>query len=272
MLEKVEVITGSGAVLELPIANSPGGYIVENIDGLDPNKAIFSSTIMALMDGEEYQASRGEKRQITVELGYSLSHPSSVRARRTNLYKYFMPKAAVLLRFYMTDFPVVEITARVEDLNAPMFTKDPKATIILIAHKPDFVAEDETIIPGNSTDTPTAQNIVYGGSVESGFLFTFNVDRAISMFTIDHNQPNGTGSQMIFQGSLIAGDVVEINTQEGSKGAWRIRAGVRTSVLASISPGSDWINLFPGSNSFRVFLTGVGIPYTLKYKERFGGL
>lgn len=272
MLEKVQAISASGQVLELPIANSPGGYIVEDIDGLDPNKAIYASSIMALMDGEEYQASRGEKRQITMTLGYSLSHASSVRARRTALYDWFMTKSEVLLRFFMTDFPVVEIVARVEDMDAPMFTKDPKAKIIMIAFKPDFIAEEETIIPGATTDTPSAQNIAYGGSVSSGFLFTMNVDRAISTFTIDLNQPNGLGQQMVFQGSLLAGDVLEINTQEGEKGAWRTRAGTRSSVLASISPGSDWPDLLKGSNSFRVFLTGTPIPYEVMYKERFGGL
>lgn len=271
-MEKVEVVTASGAVLELPIANSPGGYIVEDIDGLDPTKAIFSSTIMALMDGEEYQASRGEKRQITITLGYSLIHPSTIRTRRRNLYNYFMSKAEVLLRFFDPEMPVVEIVARVEDVDAPMFTKDPKATITLVAHKPDFIAQLQTVFPGATTSGTEASNILYEGSVESGFLFRMTVDRAISTFTIDHNQANGQGAQMVFQGALQAGDILEINTQEGSKGAWRTRAGVRTSVLASISPGSDWINLYPGVNSFRVFLTGTPIPYDLTYKERFGGL
>lgn len=272
MLEKVQVVTTSGGVLELPIATSPGGYIVEDIDGLDPSKAIFASSIMALMDGEEYQASRGEKRQITIKLGYRLSHSSTVRERRTNLYNYFMPKSEVRLKFFITDFPVVDIVARVESMDAPMFTKDPKVTIVLVAFKPDFIAEEETVISGATTDQPGFANIVYNGSVESGFLFTMNVNRSISAFTIDHNQVNGEGQELIFQGSLVAGDLLEINTQEGSKGAWRTRSGVRASVLSAVSPGSDWVKLFPGSNSFRVFLTGAAIPYQLKFNERFGGL
>lgn len=271
-MEKLDVVTPSGSVLELPIANSPGGYIVEDIDGLDPTKAIFSSTIMALMDGEEYQASRGERRQITITLGYSMSHPTSIRARRRALYQYFMSKAEVLLRFHDPDMGVVEITARVENVDAPMFTKDPKATIILVAFKPDFVAQEETVFTGGTTSASDASNILYEGSVESGFVFQMVANRAVSAFTIDHNQANGQGAQLSFQGALVAGDILEINTQEGSKGAWRTRAGVRTSVLASVSPGSDWVNLYPGVNSFRVFTTGAAIPYTLTYRERFGGL
>lgn len=272
MLEKVEVVTAAGQVLELPIATSPGGYLVEDIDGLDPNKAIYASSILAQMDGEEYQSSRGEKRQITLKLGYSVNHPSTVRARRTALYSYMMPQSRVVLRFYMTDFPVVEIVAHVEDVDAPMFTKDPKATIIFVCFKPDFISTTLESIPGFSTDTPAAMDVTYGGSVQTGFDFDLSVNRSISGFTIS-NAYGGETEELTFVGSLINGDLVTIDTREGQKGAWRTRAGNKTSVLNAVSPASAWPDLKPGENAFRVYAAGATpIPFTIEYKERFGGL
>lgn len=272
MLQKVEVITKTGAVLELPIASSPGGYVVKNVDGLDPTKATFASTIIASMDGEEYQAGRGEKRTIPIQLGYSLSHPDSVRARRVNLYKYLMPKTDVTLRFHMTDFPLVEILAHVEDLNAPQFTKDPKVDITLVAFKPDFIAVALTSISGATTGGTEGQTVSYGGSVPWGFLFKMTANRAISGFTINHNLANGEGGVLTVNTPIQVGDLIEINTQDREKGGWLTRAGVRKSILFAIAPASEYIQLEPGNNTLRVFVAGNPIPFTIEYRERFGGL
>lgn len=272
MLTKVEVVTATGLVLELPIATSPGGYLVQDIDGLDPNKAIYASSILSQMDGEEYQSSRGEKRQITLELGYSKGHPSTVRARRTNLYTYMMPQSRVTLRFYMTDFPVVEIVAHVETVDAPMFTKDPKATIIFVCFKPDFISQTLISLPGFTTDVAADLAVVYGGSIKSGFDFDLMVNRSISGFTLTNSLASGEQSQLSFSGALISGDVVTIDTREGQNGAWRTRASVKASVLNSVSPSSEWPDLNPGGNSIRVYAAGAPIPFTIEYKERFGGL
>lgn len=272
MLEKVEVITKTGEVLELPIASAPGGYVVKNVDGLDPTKAIFASTVIASMDGEEYQAGRGEKRTIPIQLGYSLSHPESVRARRVNLYKYLMPKTDVMLRFHMTDFPLVEIAAHVEDLNAPQFTKDPKVDILLVAFKPDFIAVDLTTIPGSTTAGTEGQTVSYGGSVPWGFLFKMTVNRTLSGFSINQNLANGDGATLTVNTPMVAGDLIEINTQDREKGAWLTRAGVRKSILYAVAPASEYIQLEPGNNTLRVAATGAAIPFTIEYRERFGGI
>ena len=77
---------------------------------------------------------------------------------------------------------------------------------------------------------------------------------------------------MDFAGSLIADDVLVINTITGSKGATLTRAAVNSSVLYGVSAQSTWLELEPGENYIRVYATGAAIPFTIEYTNRHGGL
>ncbi len=54
MLIKVEARTSSGALLILPLDDVSSGYVVEEIEGLDPVKATLVSSSFAQADGEQY--------------------------------------------------------------------------------------------------------------------------------------------------------------------------------------------------------------------------
>lgn len=272
MLNKVQVITERGLMLELPLAGSPEGYVVEDIDGLDPSKATLISSVLALMDGEEYQASRGEKRQIIMKLGYAKRHADPVAKRRQKLYAYFMPKSKITLRFFMVGMPPVDILGVVEDMDAPMFVKKPLATAYITCHKPDFYTQDPFIFDSETVSTPDSESISYNGTVPSGVKFSMAVDRVLTSFTIHHNFANGLGSSMEIVGAFEAGDLIELETITGEKGAYLTRGGIRRSILYAVSPNSDWTNLYPGENTIRVYSSGAPIPYTIEYREKFGGL
>jgi len=272
MLSKVEVYTERGAMLTLPMSDTSSGYEVKDIDGLDPNKANVMSSSFALLDGEEYQNSRGEKRNIIIKLGYSNASNLSVLERRSKLYNFFMPKARVTLRFYLAGFPTVDIVGRVETFSSPMFAQDPEATISILCHAPAFYTQETVQFSWATTSTPASEAINYRGSIAGGFTFKMTLDRALNNFTINHNFANGVGRTLSFAGGLLAGDLIEVVTIPRQKGAWVTRAGVRTSVLYGVAPNSDWIDLFPGENTIRVYTEGTPIAYTIEYRELFGGL
>lgn len=276
MLEKVEVLTEQGVLLTLPLQDISQGYSVQGIDGLDPVKATIVSSTFGQMDGEQYQSARREKRNIIITLGYEPDYVSgTVQDLRKKLYAFFMPKSRVLLRFFQTGEPVVQIYGRVESFDSAKFVKEPTAVISLICFDPDFYTPTPVILSGNTTASTVETTHIYPGSVESGIIFRLFVDREdLTEFTINHRPPDDSLRSLDFATAtpLQIGDVLSISTIPGNKYATLTRGGVDTSFLFGVSPQSNWINLFPGSNKIRIYAEGVGIPYQIEYTIKYGGL
>lgn len=273
MLTKVEILTQNGTTLSLPLQDIGAGFLVKEIEGLDPVTATIVSSPFANLDGTEYQSSRRENRNVVIKLGLTPDFAyTSVAELRTVLYGYLMPKSNVLMKFYMDDVLFVQIQGRVESLLAPQFVKEPTVNISLVCFKPDFVAPDSVVVPGNTVSTTTEQLITYPGTIETGFLLTLNVDRTLAEFIINNRLPSGETPSMEFVGALVAGDVLKISTVAGNKFATLTRAGIDTSILWGVSPVATWINLFPGENNVRVQATGAAIPFTITYTAKYGGL
>jgi len=273
MLTKVEVRTAQGDLLILPLDDKSNGLLIEEIEGLDPVKATIVSSSFAQMDGTQYQSSRRESRNIKLRLGLEPDYVTeTVRDLRSRLYGYFMPKTLVDLRFYMSDGLTVDISGRVESFEAPLFTKEPAVNISLLCFNPDFYDPVPVELSGSSTPGSIPTIVSYDGTIETGILFKLNVNRTMSAFSIYHQPSDGMLRTLDFAAALIAGDVVAISTVPGFKFATRTRTGVDTSILYGISPQSNWIEFMPGANNIRVYATGVGVPYTIEYTDKYGGL
>lgn len=273
MLERIEVITSRGNTLSLPLDGGDLGYFVLPIEGLDPVKATLVSSSVASSDGEEYQSSRREARNIVFKIGVDTAQLfGSVGALRRKLSSFLMPKSEVTLRFYSDDMPMVEIVARVESFDFPIFVQDPEATVSVMCYEPDFVDKTVVTVAGTSTNAPAEGAIEYVGSVETGFVFRINIPYATSQFTISHRSSDNSVGSFEFAETLLAGDVVEISTVSGDKYVDLIRNNARSSILWAMSPFSNWINLFPETNYISVVAQGAGLPYTIAYTTRYGGL
>ena len=276
MLEKVEVLTEQGVLLTLPLQDISQGYSVQDIDGLDPVKATIVSSTFGQMDGEQYQSSRREKRNIIITLGYEPDYVSgTMQDLRKKLYSFFMPKSKVLLRFSQTGEPVVQIYGRVESFDSAKFSREPTAVISIICFDPDFYDPDPVVIAGNTTASTVETTLVYPGSVDSGILFKLFVNRNdLTEFTIYHRPPDDSLRSLEFTTAtpLQSGDVMSISTIPGNKFVTLTRGGVDTSFLFGVSPQSYWISLFSGSNKIRIYAEGAGIPYQIEYTTKFGGL
>jgi hypothetical protein len=275
MLYKVEVRTERGALLTLPMEDISDGFIIEEIQGLDPVKATIVSSGFAQLDGEQYQSSRREKRNIIIKLALAPDFvDTTMQGLRNTLYNFFMTKSVVKLRFYSVDQPVMAIEGRVESFDAPKFAKDPTATISILCLDPDFTNTALQTFSGTTVGSTLETTIQYDDTVDTGFLFKLLVNRTMSDFTIYHRPPNASLRSLEFTSitPLVAGDVVNINTQPGNKYATLSHSGSSASVLYSVSPQASWPSLYPGGNKLRIFAEGVGVPYTIEYTEKFGGL
>lgn len=273
MLTKVEVRTAAGSLLTLPLVDYSEGYTIEDIDGLDPVKATLVYSDFAGQDLSAFQSARREKRNITLKVGFEPNFAvTTVLDLRRRLYGFFMPKSIVRLRFYEDDGLVVQISGRVESVDAPRFTKDPDATISIICEDSNFVDLEAKAITGNTTSGTTTKDILYAGSVETGFVFALNLNRSINGFTLYNTPPDNSQRSLVFNYPMVAGDILRISTIPGDKYATLVRGGSETSVLYGVAPSSNWLNLFPGVNKVRALVSGTAIPWSIGYTDKYGAL
>jgi hypothetical protein len=278
MLTTIEIIKKDGGVLTLPIYD-PTNFAVMDVQGLDPVKANIVTSNFSQMDGVQYQASRREMRNITFKIRI-LPTPggSDVQELRKQLYAYLLPKSDITMRFIQNGTTSVLISGQVESFDAPIFVKEPEATISVLCFDPDFYSETELTLNGLSVSTTSTANtsLAYNGDVDTGFLFTINANASTNSFTISNTDALGSGKVMSFSdttGLLLSGDIIKVSTVPGNKYVTRTRSGVETSILWALSRTSDWIKLYPGTNLIRVrTATTVNHPYSIKYTNKIGGL
>ena len=273
MLSQVEVLSDQGTSIILPIGEDRNGFYVKDIDGLDPVSATLSSSSFGQLDGEVEQGARREKRNIVLTVGLEPDYVTrTVSQMRRELYTYFMPKSKVTLKFYSDDLEIVSIRGTIEDLDSPLFTNDPQATVSIVCYVPDFLSLDSTTVNGVSTASGVSTNLVYPGSSDTGFLFTLNVNRSITGFVFNQTLPDASQKVFEFQYPLVANDVLKISTIAGNKFATLTRSSTLKSAIAGVSPQADWLVLASGQNQLRVNIPGAGIPYSINYTARYGGL
>jgi hypothetical protein len=273
MLTEVVVRNSQGTSISFPLDDIEEGYSLQSIDGLDPVKATIVSSSAANMDGEVYQASRREKRNIVLKLGIEPDFVNSTaRSLRNRLYAYFMPKSNVKLTFLDDTDPDVEISGYVESLDSPQFAQEPEASISILCMNSDFVDPKIVTVTGNSVADQTEKSVIYPGTIETGIVFRLFINRALSSFSVFNRTPDGLLQKMDVNSTFQAGDVVEIVTTPGSKRVTLIRGNGTSSILYAFAPYSSWLQLFPGQNYLRVAIDGAVIPYSVEYTAKYGGL
>lgn len=276
MLSQVNVTSAQGEILQLVLADVSDGFVLEDISGLGPVKATLVSTGFANQDGVQPQSAKREQRDLSFKIGLEPYDTSTtVQQLRQQLYDFFMTKAWVTVAFIGAlpdDVVVPTLTGQVETCEPDVFTQEPLINVGITCYNPDFV--DPTVIhrTGNTTSgtTPTTED--YAGTVETGVVFTLNVNRTLAAFSIFNTPPGDTPQQLDFEAALVSGDVVKISTVPGDKYATLTRAGVTSDILYGISPQSSWIELKKGANAFRVYAAGAAIPWTLDFTTKYGGL
>lgn len=271
MLTKIEVTNSRGNILTLPMDDDDSEYVVANIDGLDPVDATLISSEYAGVDGAVYQSARRGPRNIVMKLDLD-PDTSTYTTLRQALYTYFLPKSQIKLRLYQDNGLYVDINGVVEKMPAPLFVQQPTVDVSVMCYMPDFTDPRIVDLAGSTVSGTTNTVIAYPGNVETDTVVTVNVNRAVSDLTIYASDESGTLRQLDFSAALLAGDVLVISSLQGAKGITLTRAGVASSLLYGRSAQSNWIQLFPGNNNFRIFAPGDPIPYVLEYVVRYGGL
>lgn len=273
MLQTVEVRTAAGTLLSLPLDDVADGLVLTDVEGLDPVKAIFSFSSFAQQDGVQFQSTRREARFLILKFDLEPDYATdTVQDLRFRLYDFFMTERPVSFKFIDSGGLTVDIEGRVEDCQAPLFVKEPKMNVYVTCPNPDLVDMTPVEVSGSTVADTTETLVAYPGSVNTGFIFTLNVDRTIDGFTVYHRAPDNTVRSVDIAADLIADDVVTINSVIGEKSVTLTRAGVTTSIMYGRSTQSKWFELEKGDNYIRAYVTGAAIPWEISYYKRYGGL
>lgn len=274
MLTAVDITNLRGNTLQLPLRTAPGGYVVRDIEGLDPVAASLVTSTMAQVDGAQPQNARRDSRNITMKLGLKPVYAvSSVRDLRAGLYDYFLPKANIKLGFYDDDVLSFITSGQVESCDAPMFSADPEADISILCYDPDFYAPSNILVTSHTqSDNVTTIPITYQGSSDTGFIFSMTLTRTMTTLSLVGTTPDGTTRTFTLTGTFLSGDVLTINTIPGQKEITILRTGELMDVLYYMNNQSTWPILQKGLNIFAAYSPGAGISYGVTYTPKFGGI
>lgn len=285
MLSEVEVITARVAeTLRLPMQDpesefSQLNYLVEQISGLEPVDADITTSSFALEDGFTVSGSRIDGRNIVITLGYNTDYATNtVQVLREKLYKYFMPKTEVTLRFYDTERAPREIQGIVETFQSPIFVSEPLAQVSILCPQPAFYAVDsfvDALVDTWHDTTPlgTTWEIDYQGSVESGIQLFLKAETIINGFRLEIRSETMPVQQLEFTGTLLVNTAADINTVPGQRAIQVIDSNnTATSALSQVSLSSVWPMLYPGRNQIRVYSVGEVNQYQFLWREQYGGL
>jgi Phage tail protein len=273
VLTIVESTNVRGDTLSLKTLDASNGYVVKEIDGLDPVNATLTTSSLAQRDGAQPQNARRDTRNITMKIGLEPDYVSTtVQSLRSNLYNWFMPKSNLTFAFYLDDVLYVVASGQVETNENSMFSADPEVDISIICYDPDFYAPDSVTISEDTVSDTTTQSIDYPGTSDAGVIFTLSIDRDLTDLALYNTAPDNTIQLFSLSGVFVSGDVLTINTIPGQKGITLTRSGLTSSVLYYVDDSSVWLSLQEGVNLFRALASGDGIPYTLVYTAQYGAI
>lgn len=142
MIKSVTVVNNVGDSLKIDIFDTTPqhGLIIKNIDGLGPVKATINTDKSANSDGEFFNSSKLEKRNIVIDLHFFDTY-KSVEDIRLTTYKYFPVKKNVTL-YIETDNRYVKTVGYVESNEPEIWSDMEGCSISIICPDPGLYRAD----------------------------------------------------------------------------------------------------------------------------------
>ena len=277
------VETENGQKLELT-QNSE--YDVINIEGLNPVGATINTYKIGVSDGEHYNSSYVNMRNIVLYI-VPKNKSNDIETNRLALYKYFRPKHKIRL-YFQHDSRDVFIDGYVETVEISLYSQLEQFQISVICPQPYFLdistAQGDFTQIENLFEFPFAieeEGIEFSrfgqiddiyinndGEVETGLiisLYAFGSASGIELYL------NDTQYFKLGDLSLETGDILTINTNKGEKSVTLLRNGTEINCINYVSKGSTWSTLDIGENKISKIIgsgmesVNIDVSYYIKY-------
>lgn len=265
-----------------------GPFTITKVEGLSPASATINTSGSALIDGEKYNSSKVDMR--IINMAFAIEYNAA--ENRLDVYKVLQTSKAITL-FYKSDQLDVFIEGWVQSINVDHFAVKQVVTVAIICPFPFFKAAQETInelsslinmfhFPFASTEEP---ELVFGyidptntelvenyGAIEAGLIFELYARSGITNPKIYNYS---TGEFIGVNYTMVAGDVITINTEKGKKSVTLLREGVETNLFNYLMDDITWLQLEVGGSAF-VYEVESGyasdLLVTIKHRNLFEGV
>lgn len=235
-------------------------YKVTSINGLNPPGATISTSTVAGFDGERYNSSRLNKRNVVIAVVIN----ENVAKNLDEFNKLLLPKRYLKIS-YATKEKNVYIEGYIESFEYDHFSNKVKCQISVMCPKPYWRAQDAEVtkmspvvdlfefpfsIPAEGIAFSEyvgsmSEYITNPGNVETGVLIDIEATKKVKNPLIVNAT---TGQQMKLLIVINEGDHITVNTERGDKSIALERNGEKTNVLNTLDDTSEWLRLAPGSN------------------------
>ena len=269
--EKLTYINSRGERLELGVDSVYHCNISKDVEGISGVTSVIYSTNSMGQHGDTYVGQRIEARDIDVVGHINTRDKAQALELRRRMLKIFNPELSATLVYEYGGFKRVidcraygepkilkkevlyEFDLQIECLN-PFWreeeeTKEDIASWVAAWHFPCVIEKDST------------KSMIYGYRAESVIVDCYNEGdvstgmriRFTALGTVSNPILLNVDTEEFIQinATMKTGDVIEINTKYGSKGAKLIRDGVETDYFRYIDVDSTFMQLAIGDNMFR---------------------
>ena len=247
-----------------------GPFLLDSITGIDPPPGIINTSSAALLDGQIYNSSKLDMRQIII--AFAIQGPAA--ANRIRIYTVLKSAQLVKLR-YVGQQRDVYIEGYVSDIDIAYMKQKQICTVQILCPQPYFLAAEQMVneltqvvkrfhFPFASEATP---EIVFGelsnelgitidneGDLECGMVIELYAAAAVTnpkVFNYITQEYFGLSY------ALQTADLVTIDTRPGKKSVTLLRSGVTTNIINYVMQGSSWLQL-PANGGTFVYEVGTG--------------
>ena len=252
--EKLTYINSRGERLELGVDSVYHCNISKDVEGISGVTSVIYSTNSMGQHGDTYVGQRIEARDIDVVGHINTRDKAQALELRRRMLKIFNPELSATLVYEYGGFK------RVIDCRAYGEPKILKKEVLY-----EFDLQIECLNPFWREEEETKEDIARGMRIRFTALGTVSNPILLNVDTEEFIQINAT---------MKTGDVIEINTKYGSKGAKLIRDGVETDYFRYIDVDSTFMQLAIGDNMFRYdAASGVNsLEVSIFYSKEFLGV
>lgn len=249
--------------VDLPIigARPSDPYICKGVDGLGPPQSN-----VVIVKGQ-FQSRQTEDRELVFRVGLNANYRAgqTVESLRQILYGLLTPdeREDVIIQIMDGDTVVAVTTGYVKNIEPVLFAKEPEVQITIPCAGSYFEHPEELTIDITGSGSLEVPNT---GTAPTGFFMAIFFTGPQSFWVLSKGN-----QKMRFDASFTAEDTLWIDTRPGQREITRMRNGVETSLLHTLSANSVWLMLRGGTNTF----TGSGTAFewgSIKYTPLYWGV
>lgn len=245
MYDNVKLLTDSAELNLSEIAR------IANIDGLGPVTAAINTTQVGLNPGTRFDSAHVDYRNIVIEF-YIISN---VANNLNELYSVIQTGTKVTLQIKNKLINCYVETIEINRTNNPV-----KGQISLICPDPAFRSAAKNI------SLSANDFISYAGNQTTGFKLYLTAKTAVKNPYISINANKKT-KKSVLNITLAAGDVLELNSEAGSKSA-----SIASKKVYPYTGNFLWPELVPGDNSITIGAESGTVTAKIMYSEKFAAL